>query len=127
MTGRWPGRPMKHTCCAKAGSRRWSRPKRCSRRSDPHPRMTATASLAERESLGESTLCSAKERQMSLKIWLDGELVDREAAKVSVFDHGLLYGDGVFEGIRLYNGRIFQCAAHLDRLYKSARFIRLEI
>jgi len=61
------------------------------------------------------------------KVWLDGELVDRDAARVSVFDHGLLYGDGVFEGIRAYGGRIFKMAAHLDRLWSSAERIRLEI
>lgn len=62
---------------------------------------------------------------MGLKIWLDDKLVDREQAAVSVFDHGLLYGDGVFEGIRTYNGKIFEFNAHLDRLYESAKVIRL--
>lgn len=61
------------------------------------------------------------------KIWLDGKLVDRQDAKVSVFDHGLLYGDGVFEGIRVYNGKVFEFAAHIRRLYESARAIRLVI
>jgi branched-chain amino acid aminotransferase len=64
---------------------------------------------------------------MSLKIWFDGKLVDKADAKVSVYDHGLLYGDGVFEGIRAYAGRIFECDAHLERLYASARAIRLAI
>ena len=64
---------------------------------------------------------------MALKVWLDGRLVDQADAKVSVFDHGLLYGDGVFEGIRVYNGRIFELDAHLERLYRSAKAIRLEI
>jgi branched-chain amino acid aminotransferase len=64
---------------------------------------------------------------MSLKIWLDGELVDKSEAKISVYDHGLLYGDGVFEGIRVYAGKVFELEAHLDRLYASARAIRLEI
>jgi branched-chain amino acid aminotransferase len=64
---------------------------------------------------------------MALKIWLDGELVDRQDAKVSVFDHGLLYGDGVFEGIRVYNGKIFELDAHIKRLYDSAKAIRLDI
>lgn len=64
---------------------------------------------------------------MSLKIWLDGKLVDKQDAKISVYDHGLLYGDGVFEGIRIYSHRIFECAAHLRRLYDSAKSIRLEI
>lgn len=64
---------------------------------------------------------------MSLKIWLDGKLVDKADAKISVYDHGLLYGDGVFEGIRLYAGRLFRADAHLRRLYDSAKAIRLTI
>ena len=64
---------------------------------------------------------------MSLKVWIDGKLHERSDAKVSVYDHGLLYGDGVFEGIRVYSGRIFECNAHLDRLYDSAKSIRLTI
>ena len=64
---------------------------------------------------------------MALKIWLDGKLMDEADAKVSVFDHGLLYGDGVFEGIRVYDGRVFELEAHLRRLYGSAKVIRLEI
>jgi branched-chain amino acid aminotransferase len=60
-------------------------------------------------------------------IYIDGELRPREEALVSVFDHGLLYGDGVFEGIRVYNRRIFRLEAHLDRLYDSARAIALEM
>jgi branched-chain amino acid aminotransferase len=64
---------------------------------------------------------------MGLKIWLDGKLVDQENAKITVFDHGLLYGDGVFEGIRIYNGRIFELDAHVRRLYESAKAIRLTI
>ena len=64
---------------------------------------------------------------MALKIWLDGRLVDEADAKISVFDHGLLYGDGVFEGIRVYNKRVFELEAHIDRLYQSAKGIRLEI
>ena len=64
---------------------------------------------------------------MVLKIWLDGKLVEREDAKISVFDHGLLYGDGVFEGIRVYDGRIFEMDAHIKRLYESAMAIRLPI
>ncbi len=64
---------------------------------------------------------------MSLKIWLDGQLVEKADAKLSVYDHGLLYGDGVFEGIRVYSGRIFECEAHLNRLFGSARAVRLNI
>ena len=62
-----------------------------------------------------------------MKIHLDGQLLDKEDAKISVFDHGLLYGDGVFEGIRIYHGRIFRLTAHLERLYESARSICMEI
>lgn len=60
-------------------------------------------------------------------IWIDGKYYDRETAAVSVFDHGLLYGDGVFEGIRAYSGRIFRLEAHLDRLYASAKAICLDV
>lgn len=62
-----------------------------------------------------------------MKIWMDGALVDKADAKVSVFDHGLLYGDGVFEGIRFYNGRVFRLDEHIKRLYESAKAILLEI
>ncbi len=62
-----------------------------------------------------------------MKIWLNGQLVDKQDAKISVYDHGILYGDGVFEGIRVYGGKIFECQAHMDRLYASASKIRLEI
>jgi branched-chain amino acid aminotransferase len=64
---------------------------------------------------------------MALKIWLDGKLVDEKDAKISVFDHGLLYGDGVFEGIRVYNSRVFELEVHIRRLYDSAKAIRLEV
>jgi branched-chain amino acid aminotransferase len=60
-------------------------------------------------------------------IFLDGKFVSEDEAKVSVFDHGLLYGDGVFEGIRLYNGRIFRLEEHLDRLFASAKAIMLAV
>ncbi len=59
--------------------------------------------------------------------WLNGKIVAPEQASVSVFDHGLLYGDGVFEGIRFYNGRAFRLQAHLERLFLSARAIALAI
>ena len=62
-----------------------------------------------------------------LTIYLDGKFVPESEAKVSVFDHGLLYGDGIFEGIRFYNGRVFRLDEHLDRLWDSARSICLEI
>lgn len=60
-------------------------------------------------------------------IYLNGEFVRKEDAKVSVYDHGFLYGDGIFEGIRIYNGNIFKSKEHLERLYDSARSIMLEI
>ncbi|MCX5789967.1 MAG: branched-chain-amino-acid transaminase [Elusimicrobia bacterium] len=62
-----------------------------------------------------------------MKIHIDGRLYEKEDAKVSVFDHGLLYGDGVFEGIRAYNGRVFCLREHLARLFNSAKGIHLEI
>ncbi len=64
---------------------------------------------------------------MSLKVYINGQLLDKEDAKISVFDHGLLYGDGVFEGMRSYSGRVFQLQQHLDRLWESAQAIHLQI
>src|ERR1051326_9469175 len=61
------------------------------------------------------------------KIYIDGKFLAEEDAKVSVFDHGLLYGDGIFEGIRFYNGRVFRLKEHLDRLWDSARSICLNV
>jgi branched-chain amino acid aminotransferase len=60
-------------------------------------------------------------------IWLDGKWYDRDTASVSVYDHGLLYGDGVFEGIRIYGGKIFRLREHLERLYDSAKAIWLTV
>jgi len=62
-----------------------------------------------------------------LQIYVNGKYLSREEACISVFDHGYLYGDGVFEGIRAYNGRVFKLDEHLERLYESARHILLEI
>ncbi|MDR0822253.1 MAG: branched-chain-amino-acid transaminase [Endomicrobium sp.] len=62
-----------------------------------------------------------------MKIYIDGKLVPKEEAKISVFDHGVLYGDGIFEGIRAYNGRVFRLTEHLNRLWSSAKAINLEI
>ena len=62
-----------------------------------------------------------------MKIYIDGKYCDEKSAKISVFDHGLLYGDGVFEGIRAYNGRVFKLKEHIDRLFKSAKAILLTI
>jgi branched-chain amino acid aminotransferase len=64
---------------------------------------------------------------MSRKVYVAGKLVPAEQATVSVFDHGLLYGDGIFEGIRVYSGRVFLLKQHIDRLYESALAIRLQI
>jgi branched-chain amino acid aminotransferase len=64
---------------------------------------------------------------MSLRISINGSLVAKEDAKVSVYDHGLLYGDGVFEGLRSYGGKVFRLDAHVDRLWDSAKAIWLEI
>lgn len=67
------------------------------------------------------------DRPDNLLIYLDGKLVPEPQAKVSVFDHGFLYGDGVFEGIRAYHGRVFRLQEHIDRLYRSAKAIALEV
>ncbi len=64
---------------------------------------------------------------LGMQIYIDGRFYDKDQAKVSVFDHGLLYGDGVFEGIRAYNGRVFRLQEHLDRLYDSAKTIDLAV
>lgn len=61
------------------------------------------------------------------KVYINGKLFDKDEAKVSVYDHGLLYGDGVFEGIRVYSAKVFRLREHIDRLYDSARHIALEI
>jgi branched-chain amino acid aminotransferase len=62
-----------------------------------------------------------------MKIYIDGEYYDKENAKISVFDHGLLYGDGVFEGIRIYHKRVFKLREHIERLFYSAKAILLTI
>jgi len=61
------------------------------------------------------------------KIYISGKYYEKNDAKISVYDHGLLYGDGVFEGIRIYHGKVFRLREHIDRLYDSARHIYLEI
>jgi branched-chain amino acid aminotransferase len=88
---------------------------------------TASASSSRPVTADVSAPTPPSTRQPALKIWIDGHLVDKADAKVSVYDHGLLYGDGVFEGIRVYNGKIFECEHHVKRLFLSARAIRLEI
>ncbi len=62
-----------------------------------------------------------------MKVYINGRMVDEKNAKISVFDHGLLYGDGVFEGIRVYHKKVFTLQRHIDRLYRSAKAIALEI
>lgn len=64
---------------------------------------------------------------INLKIYIDGTFYEQSEAKISVFDHGLLYGDGVFEGIRFYQDRVFRLDEHIDRLWDSAKAIALEI
>ena len=64
---------------------------------------------------------------MGLKVYINGELIDKEHARISVFDHGFLYGDGVFEGIRAYNGKVFKMKEHVDRLFDSAAAIELKV
>ncbi|MFP6659819.1 MAG: branched-chain-amino-acid transaminase [Pirellulales bacterium] len=64
---------------------------------------------------------------MALRVFINGEFFDKEDAKISVYDHGLLYGDGVFEGIRSYGGKIFRLDHHLERLWSSAKAICLDI
>jgi len=64
---------------------------------------------------------------MSIQVYVNGKFYPKEEAKISVFDHGFLYGDGVFEGIRAYNGRVFRLEEHIERLYDSARTIWLQI
>src|SRR6476659_9840992 len=62
-----------------------------------------------------------------MKIYVDGKYFDEQSAKISVFDHGLLYGDGIFEGIRAYHGRVFRLKEHIDRLFYSAKAILLNM
>lgn len=64
---------------------------------------------------------------MAVQVYVDGQYFDEDDARISVFDHGFLYGDGVFEGIRAYNGRVFKLDEHIVRLYRSARSIALEM
>jgi branched-chain amino acid aminotransferase len=76
---------------------------------------------------GQATLDKFAPRTAPLKVYIDGQLFDKEDARISVFDHGFLYGDGVFEGMRSYGGKVFRLRQHLDRLWNSAKTIWLEI
>ncbi|HMN96666.1 MAG TPA: branched-chain-amino-acid transaminase [Phycisphaerales bacterium] len=91
--------------------------------------MTHTHSSTERRADGQpqTSVPPAAPSRAELLVWLDGALVPRSQAKVSVYDHGVLYGDGCFEGIRAYGGRIFKLGAHLRRLWSSAEKIRLRL
>jgi branched-chain amino acid aminotransferase len=75
----------------------------------------------------KTTSFTCQATSMSLQVYINGEYFDKENAKISVYDHGLLYGDGVFEGMRAYSGNVFRLQEHLDRLYESARAICLQI
>jgi len=90
------------------------------KRSGATPKPAPAPALATR---GNSSSPNAK----AARIYIDGEFFPEAEAKISVFDHGLLYGDGIFEGIRFYNGRVFRLEEHLERLWDSARSICLEI
>src|SRR5438876_10797254 len=80
------------------------------------------------DSAHNQSIVDAKEPQrMSDLVYVAGQFRPAAEAAVSVFDHGLLYGDGVFEGIRAYNGRVFKLERHIERLFDSAKAIRLEI
>lgn len=83
------------------------------------PAMIEVESMAKRE--------NPFSPRSDLQVWMDGELVPAPEAAINVFDHALLYGDGVFEGIRIYNGKIFKEHEHVQRLFESAKAIRLEI
>ena len=90
------------------------------KRSGATPKVAVEPAL---ETRANSSSSNAKES----RIYIDGRFFPEGDAKISVFDHGLLYGDGIFEGIRFYNGRVFRLEEHLERLWDSARSICLEI
>jgi branched-chain amino acid aminotransferase len=72
-------------------------------------------------------ICRRVDQIWDMKIYIDGKFCNENQAKISVFDHGLLYGDGIFEGIRAYNGRVFKLKEHVDRLFASAKALLLQI
>ena len=75
----------------------------------------------------ESSTMNEKTAQDRPFIWIDGKMLPKSQAMVSVFDHGFLYGDGCFEGIRVYKGVIFKCDSHLRRIYRNAEKLRMEM
>ena len=91
------------------------------------PGQAKTAATAPVKPAVDTQSKTAPAQARELTIYLDGKFVPEADAKVSVFDHGLLYGDGIFEGIRFYNGRVFRLEEHLERLWDSARSICLDI
>ncbi len=96
------------------------------------PMKTATADIDEMVADESKTRDAEKRSRASspakeAKIYIDGKFYSEKEAKISVYDHGLLYGDGIFEGIRFYNGRVFRFEEHIERLWDSARSICLEI
>ena len=91
------------------------------------PKRSGAAPKPAAKPANEPNSNSSSAETKELTIYLDGKFVPEADAKVSVFDHGLLYGDGIFEGIRFYNGRVFKLEEHLERLWDSARSICLEI
>ena len=85
------------------------------------PAASTTASVSPVSSVVKSSA------PMSRQVYIAGKFFPQEDAKISVFDHGLLYGDGIFEGIRAYNGRVFKLDRHIDRLFESAKALRLDL
>lgn len=91
------------------------------------PKRSAAIPKAAVEPASKTHETSLKPKTTEATIYIDGKFLPEADAKISVFDHGLLYGDGIFEGIRFYNGRVFRLEEHLERLWDSARSICLEI
>ena len=83
--------------------------------------------MMSRIAYSNSAIKRGEQVEKELLIYIDGQFYPKSAAKVSVYDHGLLYGDGVFEGIRAYDGVVFKLKEHIDRLYRSAHVIMLQI
>src|SRR5215470_13834511 len=115
MTATWPRRPTAR-CAWPAGA--WKRRRRFS---------APEVALSLHTSSPRAAAESARPEAAAFKVWINGTLYDKQNAKISVYDHGLLYGDGVFEGLRSYGGKVFRLKQHLDRLCNSAKTIWLEI